>query len=256
MVTAGGNGTLLRNYRPMLAPLPPVFTPPPILMYHRVDVDHPADPVGRDLTVTPQQFEQQLRIMRLHGLRAVSMAEMERRLRAGERVDRIVVLTFDDGYADQYRYAVPLLRKYDGSATFYIVTGQVGRPRHLTWQQIRSLQAQGMEIGAHGVEHDDLSAMSAAQQTYQIRTSVDRLRSFAHAPVTSYAYPSGRFNSATLGIVEKAGIETAVTTDAAYVLRPESRFEISRVRVRSEWDAPAFWNVLQAAEGTPHPVRS
>lgn len=256
MVTAGGNGTLLRTTAPMLAPLPPVFTPPPILMYHRVDVDHPADPVGRDLTVTPAQFEAQLRIMRLHGLRAVSMAEMDRRLRAGERLDRVVVVTFDDGYADQYRFAVPLLRKYDGSATFYIITGQVGRPRHLTWNQIRSMQGQGMEIGAHGVQHDDLSTMTPAGQTYQIRTSIEQLRTNTHGPVLSYAYPSGRFNARTLEIVRRAGMDTAVTTDPAFVLPPETRFEISRVRIRSEWDAQAFWAVLQDAEREPHPVRS
>ena len=240
----------------MLAPLPPVFTPPPILMYHRVDVDRPADPVGRDLTVTPAQFEAQLRIMRQHGLRAVSMAEMERRLRAGERVDRIVVLTFDDGYADQYRFAVPLLRKYDASATFYIITGQIGKPRHLTWGQLRSMQAQGMEIGGHGVEHDDLSTMTPAGQAYQIRTSVDALRARLPGPVTTYAYPSGRFNAQTLPIVRGAGLDTAVTTDPAFVLRPETRFEMSRVRVRSEWDAPAFWAALRDEKDTPHAVRS
>lgn len=240
----------------MLPALPPVFTPPPILMYHRIDVDHPADRVGRDLTVTPAQFEAQLQIMRSHGLRAVSMAEMERRVRAGERLDRVVVVTFDDGYADQYRYAVPLLRKYDGSGTFYIITGQVGKPRHLTWKQIRSMQNQGMEIGAHGVQHDDLSTMTPAEQAYQVRTSVDRLRACAQAPVTSYAYPSGRFNARTLRIVREAGMDTAVTTDPGFVLPPETRFEISRVRVRAEWDATQFWSVLEEAEGQTHPVRS
>lgn len=238
----------------LLPALPRTFTPPPILMYHRVDSDHPSDAVGRDLTLTPQQFEAQLAALRERGIAAVSMAQLERRLRRREPLDRIVVLTFDDGYADQYRYAVPLLRKYGGSATFYIVSGEVGKPRHLTWTQLRRMRSQGFDIAAHGVQHDDLSAMSPAQQRYQIETSIAKLRAFTHAPVTSYAYPSGRFNAQTLPIVQRAGIALAVTTDPVYVIAPETRLEISRLRVRSEWDTSAFLNALLEAWRRPHTV--
>lgn len=239
----------------MLPALPPAFTPPPILMYHRVDRDVPPDPVGRDLTLSPTRFEAQLRALRARGIAAVSMADLNHRLRAGEPLDRIVVLTFDDGYADQYRFAVPLLRKYRGNATFYIVSGQVGRPRHLTWAQLREMHADGFDIAAHGVEHDDLSQMSAAQQTYQIRTSIQKVRALVHAPVDSYAYPSGRFNAQTLRIVQRSGISLAVTTDPAYVEAPETRFEMTRVRVRSAWSLAAFWDALQAAWRSSRPVR-
>ncbi|MFN2449088.1 MAG: polysaccharide deacetylase family protein [Candidatus Baltobacteraceae bacterium] len=239
----------------MLPALPPVFSTPPILMYHRVDAQVPRDPVGRDLTVTPRQFEAQLRALRAHGLAAVSMAQLERRLRLREPLDRIVVLTFDDGYADQYAFAVPLLREYGGSATFYIVSGEVGRPRHVTWPQLRAMRAQGFDIAAHGVQHDDLSLMSPAAQRYEIETSIAALRRHAHAPVGSYAYPSGRFNAQTLLAVARSGVAFALTTDPAYVVPPETRFEMTRVRVRGEWDSGAFWNGVEAAWRSPHIVR-
>src|SRR5690348_417827 len=136
--------------------LPPAFVPPPILMYHRVDVDRPAGRVAQELTVSPRQLQAQLAFLRARGIAGISMADLNGRLREGRGLNHTVVLTFDDGYADQYRYAVPLLRRYGARATFYIVTGNVGRRGHLTWDDLRAMLAQGMDIAAHGMQHDDL----------------------------------------------------------------------------------------------------
>ena len=228
-------------------PLPAVFAPPPILMYHRVDVDRPGDRVGRELTVSPGQFEEQLAYLQAHSIQGISMAEMDRRLRLGVSLDQTVVLTFDDGYADQYAYAVPLLRRYGDSATFYIITGDVGDRKHMTWAQLESMVAQHMDIAAHGVEHYDLSQMSAAQQAVQIDESVRELHERLHVPIESYAYPSGRFNRETLQLVHEASVPLAVTTDPKYVLPPETPLELPRIRVRGDWRLPQFIGAIQAA---------
>lgn len=234
--------------------LPFAFTPPPILMYHRVDNLRPTDATGRQLTVSPEQLREQLAYLKERGINAISMAEMERRLERGQTLDRTVVLTFDDGYADQYDYAVPLLLAQNDDATFYIVTGEVGRPHHLTWAQIQAMASMHMDLAAHGVQHDDLSLMTAPQQTFQIEDSVQTMERELHAPVESYAYPSGRFNRATLQIVRTAGVPFAVTTDRSYVLAPENRFEMTRLRVRGDWTLRDFANALQHAMLMRHVV--
>src|SRR6185437_1865442 len=114
------------------------------------------DRVGRELTVSPQQFAEQLAYLKAHGITGISMDELRERLESGAPLDRVVVLTFDDGYADQFTYAFPLLRQYRDAATFYIVTGALDAPRHLTWAQLESMHAAGEDIAAHGVAHDDL----------------------------------------------------------------------------------------------------
>lgn len=220
--------------------LPPAFVPPPILMYHRIDVDRPVDRVGRELTVSPAQFEDQLAYLRSRGIAGISMEQLRERLRAGASLDHVVVLTFDDGYADQYAYALPLLHEYGDTATFYIVTGAIDTPRHITWAQLQLMTALGQDIAAHGVMHDDLSLMSPAQQAFQIDDSVALLRRRLHVPADSYCYPSGRFNRTTLALVQSAGVDLAVTTDASYVLAPETRFELPRIRVRSDWTLGEF----------------
>jgi peptidoglycan/xylan/chitin deacetylase (PgdA/CDA1 family) len=237
---------------PLPAPtLPPVFVPPPILMYHRVDVDRPGDRVGRELTVSPAQFEEQLAYLKANGIAGISMAQLEQRLELGDSLDRAVVLTFDDGYADQYAYAVPLLRRYGDSATFYIVTGNVGRRGHVTWPELQAMAAEHMDIAAHGVQHDDLSLMSPAQQALQIDDSIKELRERLKMPIDSYAYPSGRFNSETLELVREADVPLAVTTDPSYVIAPETRLELPRLRVRSDWTLAQF---ATAVEGAPRNI--
>ncbi len=232
---------------PPAAGLPQAFVPPPILMYHRIDVDRPRDALGRELTVSPGQFEAQLAYLKSRGIQGISMEQLLQRLQGGEPLDHVVVLTFDDGYADQYTYALPLLHEYGDDATFYVITGRLDTPRHLTWAQLQLMSALGQDIAAHGVEHGDLSAMTPAQQAYQIDDSVELLRSRLHAAVSSYGYPSGRFNRETLDLVSAAGIDFAVTTDSTYVIAPETRFELPRVRVRGNWSTTDFAVAIRSA---------
>lgn len=226
---------------------PPAFVPPPILMYHRIDRDHPADAVGRELTLSPTAFAAQLAYLKRSGIAGISMHQLLVRLETGAPLDHVVVLTFDDGYADQYTYALPLLRRFGDSATFFVITGTLGTPRHLTWTELARMRADGEDVAAHGVEHDDLSSMSRAQQAAQIDRSVRRLRRRLRVPADSYAYPSGRFDRTTLRLVRAAGIALAVTTDPAYVIAPENRFELVRIRVRNGWTAPQFAGAIESA---------
>ena len=234
---------------PAAAGLPPAFVPPPILMYHRVDVDRPADAVGRALTVTPAEFQAQLALLRSRGITGITLDDLRRRLKSGEPLDRVVVLTFDDGYADQYTYALPLLRRYGDHATFFIITSTLDTPNHLTWRDLRRMHDDGEEIAAHGMQHDDLSVMTPAQQAYQIDDSLAELRRRLHLRVDSYGFPSGRFNRTTLDLLQEAGVDLAVTTDPAYVLAPENRLELTRVRVARGWTPAQFLDaLLQARE--------
>ena len=175
------------------------------------------------------------------------MADLERRLRTGQSLDHTVVLTFDDGYADQYADALPLLRQYGARATFYIVTGMVGRRGHVTWSDLRTMLAGGMDIAAHGVRHDDLAHMTGPQQAFQIDDSVLTLEQRLRTRIASYAYPAGRFDGETLMLMQRANVPLAVTTDARYVIPPENRFEMTRVRVLGEWGLPQFSRAIEAA---------
>jgi peptidoglycan/xylan/chitin deacetylase (PgdA/CDA1 family) len=217
-----------------------LFHLPAILMYHQVDPHAPPDPMGRTLTVSPSQLSEELDYLSTRHLRAVSVDDYLQAARMNRSTQDMVILTFDDGYADQYTQAFPILVHHHAHATFFITTGNVGRRNHLTWLQIREMARSGMSIGGHNVEHVDLSSLTPAQQKAQIDGCLLALRERAGIAANSYAYPSGMYNRATLAILSKEPIELAFTTDPSHRIGIVPRLEIPRVRVKDVTTMSAF----------------
>ncbi len=208
----------------------------PVLMYHRVDVRIPAgDAVGRDLTVEPGAFAAQLEYLRDHRIATITAEDLARELAAGRRPVRAVVLTFDDGYEDAATTALPLLRKYGARGTFYISSGFVGTPRHLSWKQIRELRAGGMEVACHGTEHLDLSTLDRAGQLAEAGGCLRRFaRWIGGKPPVTYAYPAGKYDATTLAIMPELGIRVAFTERPGDVRDLARPYELPRRRIRHD----------------------
>jgi peptidoglycan/xylan/chitin deacetylase (PgdA/CDA1 family) len=206
----------------------------PVLMYHMVDARVPADPVGRDLTVVPQAFEAQLRYLRDHHISTITAAELAEALSRGEHPNNAVVLTFDDGYADAATTALPLLQKYGDRGTFYISAGFVGTPRHVSWQQLRTMRTAGMEIACHGTEHLDLSTLDRAGQMHEAGHCVASFaRYLGGFRPSTYAYPAGKYDATTLSIMRALGFRAAFTEDPGRVKSLAHPWELPRRRVRN-----------------------
>jgi peptidoglycan/xylan/chitin deacetylase (PgdA/CDA1 family) len=102
---------------------------------------------------------------------------------------KVVILTFDDGYKNQYSNAKPILDKYGFKATFYIVCNYVGSgDNRMTWEQIHSLHDEGHDIAAHTMNHDDLSKLSPQAVEYEVAQSKQCLLDKGINP-KSFAYP-------------------------------------------------------------------
>lgn len=213
---------------------------PTVLMYHRVDVSAPSDYVSQALTVSPAQFAAELQYLHDKGLRTVGIAELERDLRQHRSVAREVLLTFDDGYDDQYGYAFPILQRYGDVATFFVNVGTIGTPRHMTWDNVEAMARSGMSIGCHGVTHADLSELAAPQQTYQIDRCVQMLTAHLHSQVLAYAYPSGAFDAETIALEQQAGLVFGFTTDPRFQTDAQSPYELTRRRIKSGMSAADF----------------
>jgi len=103
----------------------------------------------------------------------------------------IVTITYDDAWVSQYEEAFPLLKKYKMFATFYILTGSLGKPGYMTTDQILDLYKAGHEIGAHTVTHPDLSTIPAYQVQQELKNSQDFLENLIKHPVPDFAAPYG-----------------------------------------------------------------
>ena len=192
----------------------PSGLPPPILMYHYIrSVDPGSDPLGYELSVTPDDFNSQMAWLHEQGYIGVRMDGITRCLRGEAPCPaKAIALTFDDGYADAYTDALPVLKRYGLIATFYIVTNFVGQPGYMTWEQVAALRDAGMEIGAHTVSHLDLTTLDWETAGFEITQSKTELDHHLNINVTSFCYPTGLYNAGIEEQVRAAGYLNATTT--------------------------------------------
>src|SRR5690554_3078820 len=106
-----------------------------VLMYHRV-IDIKIDPW--ELAVSPENFEQQMHILKQSG-KVISLPSLIERIRSGRKFPPSIVITFDDGYRDNYLHAKPLLEKYDLPATFFISSKNIGKKQEFWWDELAYL---------------------------------------------------------------------------------------------------------------------
>jgi peptidoglycan/xylan/chitin deacetylase (PgdA/CDA1 family) len=205
-----------------------------IFMYHHVSPTVLPGPYARALTVTPDEFGGQLTWLHAHACRVVSVDALRLDAARHALAPCEAALTFDDGYDDAATYAATLLQQFGDVGTFYVTTGYVGSPGHVTVAQLQSMRASGMEIGAHTVHHVDLTSVSQTQAALEIDDSAKSLRRWLKEPVTSFAYPAGQFNAQVVAAVQRAAFDNAVTTLPGEVQRSSLRYELPRYRIERD----------------------
>ncbi|WP_328377975.1 polysaccharide deacetylase family protein [Streptomyces sp. NBC_01020] len=192
-------------------PAPRSRIQPWILMYHSV-ADPADDPYG--ITVSPERLGHQLRRLRRRGLTGVGVGALLR-ARAEGRGRGLVGLTFDDGYRDFTDHALPLLKLHGCTATLFVLPGRPGgenawdalgpRKPLLTEDGIRAAAAAGMEIGSHGLYHQDLTELADDELRQETRGSRELLRRITGVAPEGFCYPYGTLDRRTVDAVRDAG---------------------------------------------------
>jgi peptidoglycan/xylan/chitin deacetylase (PgdA/CDA1 family) len=206
----------------------------PILMYHyiRTPPSITSDLIGYKLSVAPADFNAEMDLLAIRGYNPVDFNDV-RAYFAGRQAlpAKPVVITFDDGYADLYTTAFPILAAHGFKAVAYIVSGFVGLSRYVTAAQVVQMDQNGIEIASHTVDHADLSRSSMGNVWRQLVESKRSLENIVGHPVLDFAYPSGKFNAQTVAAVQRAGYDTAVTTLSSIDHSLADRYLWTRVRV-------------------------
>ncbi len=207
--------SLPSNYSPALVPETTKTVHIPILMYHYVEhVKDKKDILRQKLNTNPETLDLELKTMKEAGYSFLTMAEVNDAINNKKPLPpKPIVLTFDDGYKDFYTDAFPILQKYQVKATAYIITGFIGKPNYMSLPQLTEVKKSGLiEIGAHTVHHVDLKQATLKQAEEEIKGSKIALEQLFGDTVTTFAYPSGRFNEQAIQVVKNAGFLTAVST--------------------------------------------
>ncbi|HKV45461.1 MAG TPA: polysaccharide deacetylase family protein [bacterium] len=218
----------------------------PVLMYHRVDPQLTAhDPITVSLTVMEPTFRAQLTLLHENGYETMTLGTLREMLdRHAPLPPHRAVLTFDDGYADNYAVVFPLLRRYGFVGTFFVVTSSVGTRDHLTVPQIREMARAGMEIESHGVHHVDFSRLPLTQARRELTESRTSLEAWTGRPVVFFAYPAGRYSTALERLLADLGYRGALTERPGFVSATSPPYLLERVRVSHEETLGAFASTL------------
>ena len=180
----------------------------PILTFHAIDKRSSV------ISVSPMVFQRAMAKLDKGGYQTLRLTEAVDYLGRGAPFrDRSFVITFDDGYQSVYEEALPVLEGYGMPATVFLTVGQKGVARSrgrlpsltgrsmLSWKEIREMQRAGIDFGAHTLTHPDLTRISSEQVKAEVCEAKSIIEDVLDAPVTSFAYPYGRYNGRVREIV-------------------------------------------------------
>jgi peptidoglycan/xylan/chitin deacetylase (PgdA/CDA1 family) len=236
----------------------------PILLYHSISAD--ATPQFKRWAVHPTTFAAHMAYLQDRQYTPVTVSRMTEAILdpTVPLPARPVVITFDDGLADFYSGALPVLVAHGFVATLYITTGFVGRTSSwlsplgegarpmLTWSQIAEIQAGGVECGAHTVSHPQLDIISRARAREEIIHCKSRLEQRLGRAAATFAYPSGYYDVTLRRFVREAGYLSACGVKHAMSTTTDDRFALARIVVTDPPDPKlANFDELLTGKGLP-----
>lgn len=227
----------------------------PILLYHRIAEDGPAD-LAR-YRQTPSAFAEQMRWLRRNGYHAVTSDDVARHLSSGRPfAGRPVLLSFDDAYCDFHDAAWPILRAHDFTAEIFVVTDKVGGhadwdvaygpPAPLMgWPQIQALAAAGVRFGSHMASHSHMAELSSREIVLEAARSGAALERALGRPCRSIAAPFGEGDERFVRVARQCGYESAFTTDPGHAALGQDPLRLPRIEVVGGRSIEAFVEAVQ-----------
>lgn len=185
----------------------------PMFLYHYVENVY-NDPGRQKLNIPPNVLISQIETLKEAGYVFITPNDLADAL-SGKIIlpQKIIMLSFDDGYMDFYTDVFPILKKEQVKAVTYIIPNFLDRPNYMfTFQLQEVAKSPFVEIGAHTMNHLWLKGTSKQTAEYEIVESRKTLEDLLHLPINSFAYPYGAFDLQTIQIVKDAGFSNAVST--------------------------------------------
>lgn len=231
-----------------------------ILTYHSVDDS------GSPISLSPDVFDAQMSYLHARGFSCVGLSAYLRAFEADPSCgNRLICLTFDDGYTNFLEAAMPVLLSFGFSATVFVVSGYAGRRCTwekmnsipdlplMTWQDIHDCLDNGIEVGSHSVSHAHLDRLGANELRAEIYDSKAQLEDKLGRRTETFCYPYGDTHDRVRAAVREAGYDAAVTTRFGHYYKGGDRFDLPRLgmnRIHPDDKAAQRLHVEAAAAGT------
>jgi peptidoglycan/xylan/chitin deacetylase (PgdA/CDA1 family) len=209
----------------------------PVLNYHSIGVSK-----GNTLVLDPKKLAQQMEYLAEQCYSPLTLSDFILLLEKKKSPPaKPVLLTFDDGYIDNYEQAMPILKRHGFPATIFISPGTIGQENKVNWKQIKEMQEAGWDIQPHGMTHPHLPELTAAEQKEEITQSRRQIEQQLGTNADIFCYPYGEFNKQTLTILKEEGFRYAFTIRQGRTTSSQDPFHLKRIYVNSE-DSLLQWS--------------
>ncbi len=200
-----------------------------VLNYHKIDN------MNISLSVLPKDFEAQMKYLKENNFHTITPDELYSALSGStELPENPVLITFDDGYEDNYVYAYPILQKYGFKGTIFVITSFLDKnmKNYVTWEQAEEMEASGtISIQSHTVTHSSMTELSDEQLRHELADSKQAIESHLNKPIHFIAYPTGTYNLHIAQLVKEAGYDGAFTIKYGNVDKASNLYAIERIPV-------------------------
>ena len=216
----------------------------PVLNYHQInDEKHSA------LTLHVDQFKEQMEYLHNHGYNTITLNQLYDYLQNGtELPDKPIVITFDDGYVDNYKHALPILKEYNMKATLFMISDAANTPGFVSTEQMREMEAAGFDIQGHTNHHKILTHMDPTELPDAILGGKTSMEGILGEPIVYLAYPGGFNDMLVQYVTKQSGYKMAFTVQPGTVKPGDNLYALDRLAI-FQGDTPylSFWLRLHCA---------
>lgn len=201
-----------------------------ILMYHSIGYEK-----NNRLRIPQQQFKEQMKYIKDNGYTTLTLQQLYNFFVENKPIPKkSVVITFDDGYLDNYEYAYPILKEFSLKATIFVTANTIDKNNgYMTSKQLKELQGNGIDIESHTFNHEELNNLSYEKQLKTLKESKEVLEKILDKKVNYIAYPFGKYNEDTIRTMKNAGYTMGFTTGGKIARKDDGIYTLHRIGVVS-----------------------
>ena len=163
----------------------------------------------------------------------------------GQIPEKSVIITFDDGWADNYTNVFPILKEYGLTATIFVVTGFIGQANYMDWKQLLEMSEAGVSIQSHAVSHKPLAQLSKAEVKHELEISKKTIEDNLGQQVSFLSLPHGVFNDKVLKMAQDAGYQAVCTSEPGFLHEYKNLPVLKRINIANQYKLDVFEKIVK-----------
>lgn len=198
----------------------------PVLMYHSIGYEQ-----GNTARVSKEKFREQMKYLKDNSYVTLTLDQAYNFFVDNKPIpEKSLVITFDDGYVDNYVEALPILKEFGFKATFFIITDLVDKNSdYMNLEQLKEMDAYEMDIESHTVNHEHLKQLTYKNQVKTLKESKEFLQKSLNKKVQYLAYPYGEYSKETVTAAKEVGYKMVFSTNGRWSDKSDGIFTLDRV---------------------------